>query len=1226
MIKGLTEDLSVTLEMDVTYMGGGSIAIEVTLTRGLSTTVRVYMSSLIGKLRIRVPSPEWPDMLSVAFVEDPGLSFIVDAPITVRENEMVRGVVNKLLAGIMRKVFLETWVLPSYRNYFLPLMIPSPQASFYPYWALIILKKDELARLVAINNSKAIGSKRSGPKSRGASLWEKRAVLSKASKNSSPSTALTSGSLQTSGVSATPDAIGANAFPVSLIVEPSTDPRILDGPLISALLGLGLRKRTRAPAQNSGLITTEDFQPNNGPSNLDNNQNQEGADSMEWRTIKKKAEIVLQKRRIVAGSAVGEIARGKIHIQGDVETVFAALSDSNHLRCIDEGFQDTEPLAKIGQYVSIRRANFMLGKGQPHEVTFVEAKGPLRDLHKNANVNGSADLNASSSYVIAIRSIGGYREAPSLSDVPLNPNPLESQGPLTQLIYPDEVKEQEDQRANSAPATPTKSSAGLTDRFSRLKAKNGTIFILGFLIEPHHLDASTCTITIVSQMSSEFSRLEIDFSTCRRIKSYVESLLRGVKPGLIFSNLNAVEGGIRRRVFAHSSPSMNSTNSANTDAPEQRRIEKLRNLVSTTASYLIRRRGISPSRNGTHLAKPDLKVGGGSGRSSPDPQQLPQTNFNEDADDDINSFGKDDQALLSDDDNEQIRPEDIQIPAYLEAKLEGRGNVFKYPVAYRPEILNFQSQHELVVEFCVDNDNSIGFGCTFTREDDEIPQPESGTNNVYRLLASDSPTSLGYTVFPQTLILCPERRPFKAIIPLSAFPRGVFNFFWENSQGAKKGIKTLKYKLYIRPTSPISIPVPNHHIDRLAASIREKNAFARHLVSIAELGGHFSGHMVDFTLPRKGSCRLELPHTAVPVRKVLSSDPTADLSFLTWKIAVAGHDITFSIVFTPAEEFSAHELFSVDDANRAGSSKPTQVDGNDDTTKLSFGTTLRIPLAQEPPSEVSFATATVNEPPKKLGGRLRGKSLPITVSPKIGSGHSKVSPIIIVGPVKITAKERASTSTTGSGSMVLGGSNGNNNSNSQPQNSLLAALGGDIIFGSGGICTGWIPLFTEDDLLKSLKPELSGSDEATHRRSLFGRSGVFTFVFDNAHSMVLSKTMSARIGIGAISLSRIPEQLDAVRPDMDQDEPLSGPEVDNESDEFEEPFGFSFQTADSKSDSQLIDEATDTIERFEHMILSHEDTFLTAGQPDDDIIGTLVEEQSFLAAVPEHYQYDKLSD
>ena len=59
------------------------------------------------------------------------IQFVVNSPITVRDNEIVRDMVNKLLGKIVRHLFLELWVLPNCRNFFLPLMEPSAGVIFY---------------------------------------------------------------------------------------------------------------------------------------------------------------------------------------------------------------------------------------------------------------------------------------------------------------------------------------------------------------------------------------------------------------------------------------------------------------------------------------------------------------------------------------------------------------------------------------------------------------------------------------------------------------------------------------------------------------------------------------------------------------------------------------------------------------------------------------------------------------------------------------------------------------------------------------------------------------------------------------------------------------------------------------------------------------------------------------------------------------------------------------
>jgi hypothetical protein len=66
-------------------------------------------------------------MINVAFTEDPGAEFVVESPITLRGNEYLRDMVNSLLAKLVRKLFLDQWVLPNFRSFFLPLMDPGSE-------------------------------------------------------------------------------------------------------------------------------------------------------------------------------------------------------------------------------------------------------------------------------------------------------------------------------------------------------------------------------------------------------------------------------------------------------------------------------------------------------------------------------------------------------------------------------------------------------------------------------------------------------------------------------------------------------------------------------------------------------------------------------------------------------------------------------------------------------------------------------------------------------------------------------------------------------------------------------------------------------------------------------------------------------------------------------------------------------------------------------------------
>ncbi|KAJ3112734.1 hypothetical protein HDU96_004222 [Phlyctochytrium bullatum] len=157
--------------------------------------------------------------------------------------------------------------------------------------------------------------------------------------------------------------------------------------------------------------------------------------------------------------------------------------------------------------------------------------------------------------------------------------------------------------------------------------------------------------------------------------------------------------------------------------------------------------------------------------------------------------------------------------------------------------------------------------------------------------------------------------------------------------------------------------------------------------------------------------------------------------------------------------------------------------------------------------------------------------------------HGK-APVVIVGPVKITSKVDRSANSGGSATA----------SSLEYLISSLQAFGGGILTNPGGGFTGWLPLFADDEVdtcLESLGlqiTEIEGSGETevstsgTFKRgralsilkkrngyeprhgmprtgSSLTRSGRFTLVLDNSHSMYLSKTITVNAGIRSIRVS-----------------------------------------------------------------------------------------------------------
>lgn len=160
IIKGITPDLAIQMEFDIVYQGGASIAIEAIITGEIKLPTRIYLNEFAGQLRFRLPSLQFKDKIGVAFVKDPGVTFTIDAPLSGKTSDTVRGMVNRLLESIARKVFLDFCVLPAWVNFYMPLMAPHSLESINSKVGQV---KDKVAEASSFSSSLA---------SKAANLWE----------------------------------------------------------------------------------------------------------------------------------------------------------------------------------------------------------------------------------------------------------------------------------------------------------------------------------------------------------------------------------------------------------------------------------------------------------------------------------------------------------------------------------------------------------------------------------------------------------------------------------------------------------------------------------------------------------------------------------------------------------------------------------------------------------------------------------------------------------------------------------------------------------------------------------------------------------------------------------------------------------------------------------------------------------------------------------------------
>ncbi|KAJ3012009.1 UNVERIFIED_CONTAM: PDZ domain-containing protein 8 [Siphonaria sp. JEL0065] len=577
MLKGLTDDLAVAMEVDVAYEGGASVGIEPTLTRGQPIPVRVSINSLRGKLRVRVPAIGYSDMFSVSFLEDPGVSFKVEAPtITVGDNDIVRGMVSSVISEIIRRVFLDMWVLPAWRTFFLPLMIPSAE--------------EESARMDEVNrNSKEAkaGTPSISKVPKAPEYFAK--VRSKRFPELHPPPPVATTSSTTSATQQSVlkpfDVVDSTTFPTATILD-STSIGVL--PVLENALVKTFNSLTQEVAnRNNNLVLGP-----NGTATLVNSNS-------DWKTVKSSSGIVVRKcTKRMDGFANADVNWASVNINCDAERVFVILSNPEYMRHVEISYVESVILKQFDESRSVRQSTFKLGKSGLKSYTVFEV---LKRIPAPSAATTDDDFEPCplDSYLILARSVAAFKEDEDDNDGSVLDLQDKPGGSVADAHSPSAsssasaVEQQQQQQSRSgsptraptatpaakvlertntnssrnqtpeptktatsgAPPSPTKKAAAMLletaatiaaqaaapilppSRKSSLPATATsaslcTVYMQGFLIEPTPTDPNTCTVTIISMLSADLKGLETNFATCKKLKSFVEEYISHVDGNL----------------------------------------------------------------------------------------------------------------------------------------------------------------------------------------------------------------------------------------------------------------------------------------------------------------------------------------------------------------------------------------------------------------------------------------------------------------------------------------------------------------------------------------------------------------------------------------------------------------------------------------------------------------------------------------------------------------------
>jgi hypothetical protein len=485
------------------YKGQASLKLDVNLTNGSKIPIQVHVGGLQGTLRIRVPSESWPDMLSVAFLRDPGLTFKVDTPLTLQNNETLRGIINKLLSTILRRVFLDLWVFPSFRTFYLPLLEPNPDK---------ILERE---REQGATEQEA--AKNSTLFDKAERLLNVAGLVSK-SETLGDAIPLT---FDTSIVLKIHDQVMMNDTS-RVLLEALT--RIVAEPLLSNVpKGRTISDNTSLDADlkriSSPLLPIKSM----------NIQAEVASESLYgmWKLVKQKPSIAIYKKRIQAGIEPAEIYKGTISINCDSARIISVLSNPRHFQHVKDSFIESKiyfegSCINIDDINIVHSCTFNIGKESKSFLVF-----QTKQLVGNEEASGA---------FIGMRSVASInaeavdQDSPPIKDpVPESSSKLRRRLPETSSLQKNEALLEAPVRPNSPPirsSTPPIRPQTPADLSKLLQKDLSTVYLFGYYIHPLQSDPLNASIvTCVSNMSSDLKFLELDLDFCKKLKAFIEELV-----------------------------------------------------------------------------------------------------------------------------------------------------------------------------------------------------------------------------------------------------------------------------------------------------------------------------------------------------------------------------------------------------------------------------------------------------------------------------------------------------------------------------------------------------------------------------------------------------------------------------------------------------------------------------------------------------------------------------
>lgn len=619
ILKRFKEDASVTCDFDLEYKGGASIAIEAQLPGGIKLPVRVHVGSMKGKVRMRTPSIPFNDMVAISFVENPGVNFTVDSPITIASSEYLRGMVNKLISNAIRKIFLEMWILPTWRAFFLPLMEPklddvskrqsalrqfnqnsnSSASSFDGLSNTDSVIKNESYQTFnasvnsfpeSVVNSHNVGSRRAPSvesqkrgKLASAGPSSKKALLKAVNIWDTAKTTTTNRIMGKTGAKPSviaQDCLLSQAFPVGLRINPGISElelEELDEMFVKSIVSLmevkqGLNDSNPLLGSNDDLLQNDnDIIPSYTNNNINNNS--EGPNEIDFDSSQSALSEFSIKNNLNSDWKLIRQKHGiKLHKKKEIHSLSNLIDDQSSTSSTVEAHITTV----------VTRAEFIIKCDAERVFNVVSNTEHFR--HVEENYTGSDLIHQFDENREIIKLRYAFNNIVNINNTSQNRTgeKLLSCLQIKRKLRINEVGLDHNSYIvafrDASILTNSNDSLSITDDSS---VDKNIVYIFAYHIVPLETDPlNSCKIVILSQFCHHLTKLEVSLDYCRKLKSFVEELAN-LNIGLP-STKNTNNDSVRDDDSIYSKSDSSSINS--------KKVNKIKNALTGLSSSFIKRK------------------------------------------------------------------------------------------------------------------------------------------------------------------------------------------------------------------------------------------------------------------------------------------------------------------------------------------------------------------------------------------------------------------------------------------------------------------------------------------------------------------------------------------------------------------------------------------------------------------------------------------------------------